>query len=279
MPEGAVFFDVAKAASFAASVYTLKGGVVIKTNKGHSGAGVLIFKKGDLSGAIAKDTGLLLTKLNAEQYWSKFPIVVEDYVELDESISGGSPSIEYRVGPDGQAECLYPCAMRVNADGVFQGVEISAEALPLQVLAAMHAAGRYVAGEYSRNGYRGYFDIDFVLSKDGTCYVGESNVRRTGGTHAYHLGRFLLGDDFLNNSYIIANNCCPLPVCAARGLSFSRLLEVLGPVAYHAGRREGVILTSAHKLSQGQIAYAIIHKDRSRALGLESRMFDLLNGV
>jgi len=166
--------------------------------------------------------------------------------------------------------------MRVSPEGVFQGVEINYQALPEGVTRAMEEAGTFISREYARAGYRGYFDIDFMAAKDGTLYVGESNVRRTGGTHAYYLARHLVGSDFLRSSYVIANNCFPLPVQAGPTPGFEELLELLSPLAFRAETKEGLILTSEHKLSQKQIAFVIIAPTRGRAFDIEHNMLVLL---
>jgi len=276
MPEGYVFSDIQAACAYGAQRYVQKGGLAIKTNRGHAGAGVLIFRPGDLPAEVERARQALLQYLSREKYWQMFPIVVEDYVDLDPSIAGGSPSIEYCVVETGEPCCLYPCAMRVSPEGVFQGVEINYQALPEGVTRAMEEAGTFISREYARAGYRGYFDIDFMAAKDGTLYVGESNVRRTGGTHAYYLARHLVGSDFLRSSYVIANNCFPLPVQAGPTPGFEELLELLSPLAFRAETKEGLILTSEHKLSQKQIAFVIIAPTRGRAFDIEHNMLVLL---
>lgn len=276
MPEGFMASGLEEIAARALELYRDKGGAVIKTNKGHAGAGVIILRAGDLPLDASLARADLMRCLSAEKYWRDFPAVIEDYVDLDASCSGGSPSIEYRIDEQGTAHCLYPCAMRVSREGVFQGVEISAEALPPKVNSEMRRIGDVVAKAYSESGYRGYFDIDFMLARDGRLFLGESNVRRTGGTHAYHLAAYFLGPDFSRDYYVIANNCFALDKSRVAAWSFENLLETLEPIAFRAATKEGVIITSEHKLSQRQLGFVIIGRSRERAYSIEREMLDLL---
>ena len=70
----------------------------------------------------------------------------------------------------------------MTPDGSFRGMEIHNDVISDQIAARLVDTGFYIAEQYRAAGYRGYFDVDFVASRNGQVYVTESNVRRTGGT-------------------------------------------------------------------------------------------------
>ncbi len=125
MPDGLVCFGILDASKIAAHKYIKENGVVVKTNKGHSGAGVLIFRPGDLPLEYRECQEAILKKLKKDRYWDQFPIVIEDYVNINPLVGGGFPNVEFKVQKSGKVEFLYYCGMRVRPDGVFNGVEIN----------------------------------------------------------------------------------------------------------------------------------------------------------
>lgn len=88
MSEGLISSDIDNTAKIAANMYSHNGGIVLKTNKGHSGAGLLIFRPGDIPHDYTTCYQTILKKLKEEAYWSKFPIVIEKYVDPS-TIGGG----------------------------------------------------------------------------------------------------------------------------------------------------------------------------------------------
>jgi hypothetical protein len=92
MAPGVVCQTFKDAVDTAAQIAKTHGGVVVKTNKGHAGMGVVIFDpmwfkvhqtslEADIRRSLSANNG----------YWDKFPISVEKFVLADETIGGGLP--------------------------------------------------------------------------------------------------------------------------------------------------------------------------------------------
>ena len=107
MPDGLIVSGVTDAAQIAAWTYFEQNSVVIKTNKGHSGAGVLIFRPGDLPADYHSCTQIILDTLKKDAYWNLFPIIIEDYVTPATTIAGGFPNVEFKILKSGKVEYLY----------------------------------------------------------------------------------------------------------------------------------------------------------------------------
>lgn len=274
MAEGLICSGISQIAQVAASKYLKENGVVIKTNKGHSGAGVLIYAPDELPKDYVKCYAKIMHALKLDEYWDIFPVVVESYVKPDFSIGGGFPNIECRVLESGKVETLFPCGMRMSDQGVFQGVEIKDDVLPKRVLKKFEQIGHFLGKIYSKLGYRGYFDVDFITGADGKFYLTESNIRRTGGTYAYEATRRLIGNNFLSDCYSASNSGFPLG--KKKIFQFRQIKELLEPVLFDHKTKEGVILTTANKLKQHQLGYIVFGKDKKRVAEIEEKMHELL---
>lgn len=274
MPEGVIATGIVDAAKIAAKKYIKERGVVIKTNKGHSGAGVLLFGEGDLPTEYAVCEDAILEVLKKDAYWNMFPIIIESYISVNSAIGGGFPNVEYRILKNGRVEFLYYCGMRMTGAGVFKGVEIHNEVVSDAVAARMVDTGFFIGEQYRAAGYRGYFDVDFVAAKNGQLYVTESNVRRTGGTYVWATAERLFGKDFMYLTYILSHNIYELP--KQKPYSFREIATTLESVLYNKQTKEGVIIAAANLLSQHRMAYMIFGANKRRAYEIEAEMEELL---
>lgn len=277
MAEGMISYGLVDTSRVAAQMYVKNGGVVLKTNKGHSGAGVLIIPPGKLAKDFVFCQKHILNELKKEKYWEKFPIIVEKYIQPAITIGGGFPNAEYKIHKNGRVEFLFYCSMRVTKEGVFKGIEIHNDVLSDQVSAQVVDTGFYVGERYSEKGYRGYYDIDFVAAKNGELYVTETNVRRTGGTHLYHTATALFGKDFMYLTYCLCNNLYQFTRSDVH--RFSDLLSHLKRISFNHKSKEGLLITSANLLSERKFGYIIFGKTKRRALEIEMEMERLLNST
>lgn len=274
MPPGRISINIENTAKMAAKMYLKEKGIVIKTNKGHSGAGILIFRKGDLPQGYSDCEREILTFFRKENYWNKFPIIVEKYIDPAKTIGGGFPNVEFRIHKNGRIEFLYYCAIRVTKSGVFQGVEIHNSVLSDQVAAQVIDTGFFLGEKLATQGYRGYYDMDFIAAKNGDIYTTESNVRRTGGTHVYYLARHFFGKDFLYETYILSNNLYQIKL--SQPVTAVQLFDRLKILRYERRKREGLVITGTGLLAHNRFGYIIFAPTKSRAEKLENNMMALL---
>lgn len=273
--DGLICMGIDDAARIAANKYVKKGGVVLKTNKGHSGAGVLIFRPGDLPAEYSACEKAICDKLHKDEYWELFPIVIEDFVNVNFAVAGGFPNVEFKIRKSGEIDYLYYCGMRVNKLGIFGGVEINKNIVNDRLETQMIDTGFFIGEKYAAAGYRGYFDVDFIAAKNGKLYVSESNVRRTGGTYAYQMTVELIGDEFMMESYTLSNSNMRLN---PGKYSFSGIRSLLEPILFNKKTKEGLVIASANLLHHDQpgLAYVIFGKTKKRAIEIETKMKELL---
>lgn len=274
MADGMICDGYEQIAQVATYKYLAENSVVIKTNKGHSGAGVLIYAPDELPHQYQECHDQIMATLKKDSYWDLFPVVIESYVKPDFSLGGGFPNVECRVRESGSVEILYDCGMRMSDQGVFQGVEIQEKVLPKKVHTVFTQLGQFIGRIYSKLGYRGYFDIDFIAGTDHKLYITESNVRQTGGTYAYEATRRLMGLHFMDECYSASNSGFPLQT--KRQVTFKELKTLLEPVLFNKKTKEGIVLTTANKLRQHQVGYIVFGKNKNRANRIEEEMKELL---
>lgn len=272
MCDGEIVYGVPEIVTTAIRYYKKYDGVVIKTNKGHAGMGVVIIAQGEMNEneSLEKQIQARLT----EEYWNIFPSVVEEFVDFDASVGGGFPNAECYVDEQGKVTYLYSCGMRVTAQGQFKGVEVGTNVLPETVEVQLRAFGDKLGTLFAQFGYVGYFDIDCIYGKDGNLFLSESNVRKTGGTHVYLMAKELFGDDFANKTYAISNNTYQMT--GNQQFDFKELHEKLSPILFDSGKKEGLFIVAANLLSRGVFGYVIFGENKERANEIEAQMEALL---
>lgn len=274
MADGVIAFGIEDASKIAAIRYVKEQGVVIKTNKGHSGMGVEIFRPGDLPNEFHACQERIYEMFKKDSYWQLFPIVIEKFVHVATSIAGGNPNVEFKISRNGHIDFLYHCGMLVTNDGVFHGIEVGEDIMSERVAAQIKDTGFYIAERYGESGYRGYFDVDFVPSRSGEIYVTESNVRTTGGTFVYKTARALFGEDFMYDTYLFSNNGYDLSHLKRQ--TFPLILDRLSPVLFDPATKEGIVVTSENMLKMQKLAFILFAKTKKRAAEIEVRMAELL---
>ncbi len=275
MGDGLICVNIIDAAKIAAKKYIKEEGVVIKTNKGHSGAGVLILRPGELPDDYKECERAIYDILKKDAYWDKFPIVIESLINVNYAVGGGFPNVEFKISKSGRIDYLYYCGLRVSKNGVFQGVEMNEDVMNDRLMTRIIDMGFFIGEQYASNGYRGYYDVDLVAAKNGDLYVSESNTRRTGGSHVYKTALKLIGKEFLIESYVLSDNSWKFP----KGVTpnFEELLEKLDPVLFDKKTKEGMVIASANLLKQGQLSYIIFGENKKRALEIETKAHRILN--
>lgn len=270
MPNGIICVGRKDAAQIAANYYIKQRGVVIKTNKGSGGSGVLIFREGDLPADYRLCTVKILEQMNDDRYWDIYPIIIEELIKINPAIAGGYPNVEFKIHKNGRIEMLYVCACKVTPKGRFLGVDINEEIINDRIQTRIEDTGYFIAEQYASAGYRGHFDIDMIAARNSHIYVCETNTRHTGGTDIYKISKKLLGKNFMNKAYIISRS--QKNWFKPRSLSLSEIFCLLGNLAYAKNKKEGIIINSSNSVSDGKLLYTIIGQNKKTAYAYEEKL-------
>lgn len=271
LPLGVLSSDQTETIGWAAYFLKKFSGCVLKHNHGLAGAGLKIILNEDIKNSPEE---FLKKILSTFSFFHHGPVIIEQFIPPDMSICGGAPNIELQI-KNGKINPLYVCSMRVTREGVFQGVEFGRKAVPKKVEKNLRSSGQIFGQTLLSYGYSGFFEIDFVQGSDGKTYPLESNLRRTGGTHAYELALRLLGKNALDESYFVTNN--RLLVQQFKNSSYENLKTQVSELFYPInGQKRGLILTIISNLSRGRLGYVVIGKDKKDALEIEQRLLKKL---
>lgn len=119
-------------------------------------------------------------------------------------------------------------------------------------------------------GYRGYINIDGILTPSGDVMLTEFNGRLGGTTHLHWIGETFLGPDYAREHLLVTRNRWKVPSLEQtlarlrdRGLSFDR------------ARGHGVIVTNDQVSQSGGVEYCAVAGDRRGAELLEKALADL----
>lgn len=274
MPEGVICVGLLDAAKIAANRYINEKGVVLKTNKGSGGQGVLIFRDGELPKDYKACERRIYEMLLEDGYWERFPIIIERLIMVNRQSLSAFPNIEFKIHKSGKIDMLYYCIMMVTKEGKYFGLDIHEDVLNDRIAARIVDTGYYIAEQYAEAGYRGHFDIDLIAAKNNHLYVCESNTRNTGGTDIYKLVQHLYGDDFMSDVYVLNRN--DYRFGNSENISLKKMLDVLKPILYDKKKKEGLIIGSSETLEYNKLMYTILGKNKKRAYRMQDELYNLL---
>lgn len=274
IPEGVICFGIQEAAKIAANHYIDNNSVVLKTNKGSGGDGLIIFREGELSGDYKICEKKILERLSVDGYWDNAPIIIEELIKTDFKSSDSFPNIEFKIHDDGKIEMLYHCVMIVTKDGKYSGLDMHKDVLSKKMAAKIIRIGNFIAEQYALLGYRGHFDVDMISDVNKHIYVCESNTRNTGGTDIYKLVRSIYGDNFLSEVYVL--NRDNFKFNKTKKIIFADVIKRLKSILLNHNKKEGVVLSASKSLEFNQLSYTVLGKNKKTAYNLQKEFFRLM---
>lgn len=272
-PKSVICRSKKEAVDVAEWFYKNNNSFVVKANFGEGGWGTLIIKKDD-----RKSWDEVSTKIKGEftndSIWDDGLIIVEEYITAERGISSGCPSSELFLSEKGP-RITYLCDQVVTEAGNFLGVALGKDALDEKVKDKINKASILVGKRFWELGYRGFFDIDFVLSKeDGTPYIIETNMRRTGGTHIFDVARLIFGDKWEEKTFILSQDSFSY---GEKLLSEKVILEKMKNILFPINNeKRGLIISIVNKWKPA-FGFIIVEESSDKALKIYSEMKNLLN--
>lgn len=212
---------------------------VIKHNLGVQGTGMSIYTLKGLDDDKKQFTQFLIATLK-DKMWGEPPLIVEEFIPHDENLLGGSPSVEFFVDQNKRVTGTYPVEQLLENDRkTFKGCYIYPQLNTHPFIQTAFKAGLIYGKELARLGYRGYFDMDLVVGKNGRLYAVETNLRRTGGTHVHETALNLLGKNYLKTHHVLSED---IHFSAQKPVTYDEIYGQLKPFLYDRQTQTGVIL-------------------------------------
>ena len=269
IPEGFICKDKKEAASIAKWFYKNKRPCVIKVNYGESGWGLIIAERKNFSSSLDLEKKLK-KRLNSDLIWNDTLIIVEEFIKPNIKTGRGSPSIEIFVDDSG-FKITYGCGQLLVNQREFIGVIMGKGFLDTDKNSKLHKISSAIGKRYWELGYRGFFDIDFVVSSQGKPYTIETNMRRTGGTHVFDIAKTIFGQKWKEayfisqDSFKYGNKILPDDVL------LDKMSRILYPIK---NEKRGVILTIIDRWAS-TFGFVIVAATSEEAKSIYSKLLNL----
>ncbi|MFB0631210.1 GNAT family N-acetyltransferase [Streptomyces sp. AB3(2024)] len=153
-------------------------GTVLKSEHGVGGSGTRV-----VTPALVRAVGGARAALRG---LPRGPLLVEEYVEGPEGPARGPRDLTYDgfVDGEGRPHEVGTAVMEV-CDGAYRGATVGPAVVPAALEEPLRAFGAAVGRELAASGYRGWFDVDFVVDAAGRPAPTEANLRLTGPSVAF----------------------------------------------------------------------------------------------
>ena len=270
IPEGFICEDKKEALDVAKWFYKNKRSCVLKVNYGESGWGFIIAERSNFNSILDLEKKLK-KRLSSDLIWNNTLIVVEEFIIPNVKIGGGSPSFEVFVSDSG-FKITYGCGQLLVDQKEFVGVAMGKDFFDANINSKLRKISSVIGKEYWKLGYRGFFDIDFVISSQGKPYVIETNTRRTGGTHVFDIAKMIFGQKWEEKAYFISQDSFKY---GNKILPDNILLDKMSHILYPIkSKKKGVIVTIADRWAP-TFGFVIIASTSEEAKSIYSKLFNL----
>ena len=242
----------------------------LKANFGESGWGTVFIRKEYFKNK--KEIAKYINKeFKIDSIWHNELILVEEYIIPSKKLSSGSPSSELFLSDKG-VKITYLCNQFLGDKGNFLGVALGENLLDDKTKNKIRKISLQVGNKFWELGYRGFFDIDFILSNNNNLYIIETNMRRTGGTHAYDIAKTLFGKNWEKNCFIISQDNFYYGKKKLNGKQIiDKMKEIMYPIK---GEKEGVIISIINKWKP-TFGFIIISKSNKEAVDIYNRILSI----
>lgn len=181
------------------------------------------------------------------------------------------PSAEAYITPSG-TKVTYTCGQNISDQGEFLGIAIGSKILPSGLDKKIKSTIETIGQSFFKLGYRGFFDVDFVLSKNGIPYAIESNTKRTGGTHTYDLKQWLAKSRDMGELYMLSHDSF---IYGTNVLPPAEILKKSERLFYPtSGKSTGMIISSI-SANDPVLGYVVIEYDKKHVERLRKDFISL----
>lgn len=249
-----------------------KTSCVVKVPSGEGGWGIIIVDCNEYFTKIERER-IIRSKMNEDSIWDNGPYLVEEFIQSNSKNNLNSPSIEFFIDNQG-ATATYACNQIVDKAGRFIGVTLGKDCIEVKTKRVLHRVGKVIASRYYELGYRGFFDIDFIMSSEGKAYPIETNIRRTGGTHVFDLTQKIFGRNWINKAAVLSSDTFRY---GDRVLPVEKILEKVSSISFPIdGEKKGVVITIS-SIDQPVFGFIIFATNLSEVMRIYNKLTCIWN--
>jgi hypothetical protein len=274
-PSGYVCHSPSEAVSVA-EILSLEQGepVILKSDIGSGGKGVKLYspRQGQKSTYISASD--LLSSINNDELWQNVHILVESAIGGGVDLS--TPSFDGFIRFDGGISTMGIENMLTNEHQCV-GVEMGPNVIPLHVYERIERIGTAIGEHIAHLGFRGWYDVDFLLPISGSeLYASEINARRGGATSPIEISQRLFGPMWNETAYMKSFERLWLN----RKLNgYDELKFIIDAINNQLDLQSAGIIplySNSVILQKPYIGYVIYGKSRDEAIAIESELYGRL---
>lgn len=244
IPEGFICTSLNESIKIAQWFYRRNKSCILKSDFGESGWGLLFVKKEKFI-SCSDIRKYIVEKIENDTIWDNSIVIVEEFIEPNKNEEYFSPSVEILVN-DNQFQITYSCSQLLGKDGDFQGIILGKNSISENIKSQLYNISNAIGQRYFELGYKGYFDIDFIISSNMNLYAIETNTRRTGGTHVFDLAKYLFGSNWENDYHFLSQDSFVYgDKIQSINEIYSEISRVLFPIK---NEQKGVIITKTNNM-------------------------------
>ncbi len=206
---GFVFPDVALALESLFEFSRHGRGAVIKAAHGTAGFSLIRVSPDEFAADPEKVRRMASARMRFDSTWNNGPVVVEEWVRPTPPGSEEALTADFLVEEDGTVRVVGYGRMLLRRGQHYAGIVTGRGVVDEAVRSSILAIGRELGEAVAAWGYRGLFDVDFVLNADRRPIVTEMNARRASPSHVFEIARRLRGEDWSSNCCVRANDHVP----------------------------------------------------------------------
>lgn len=174
--------------------------LVLKSNRGAGGRGIRIVMSPSTLGLISHTPDSIKHDMRDDQYWKDVPVIVEAAIGGATDLS--VPTFNGSIDSQGNIMGMPVGNSLVEAHQYYCGVELGRGVLPPDLYSHLEQIGVAVGQHLMTLGYRGWYDVDFLISSfNDVIYGSEINARLTGPAFAIDVMSRLFGSNWPERYY------------------------------------------------------------------------------
>ena len=196
LPEGFICSNKELATEAVSYFYSQRKEFVLKANRGTGGFSMLCYREPKLRRGLPWLQKDIARRMFFDHYWVNQPVILEEYIPGPDAGTPLASTVDFLITQSGEVIFIDAGTMVMRNLHMYAGVQCGLDSVEPFIRDYMVRIGKSVGNAMSALGYRGWFDIDFVVDNQKRTYLTEINARRSCPIHAFEIGRQLLGKDW-----------------------------------------------------------------------------------
>jgi hypothetical protein len=267
LPEGFICGSKKVAVGAIAHFWSRHKGFVLKANYGTAGFSVLCYPASQLTRGLETLRKDAVHRMSFDHFWDNPPVIIEEHIAGPGESTPDSLTIDFIIDESGIVNLIGTGKMLMRRKWLYSGIQSGLGVMEPEIEEKIIRVGRQVGCAMANMGYRGWFDIDFVVSADDDIFLTEINARRASPAHVFNIASHIFGEDWFTKCSCYANDHLRLQgSCYPRYYTIRKTLSDFNlENSRHAVRAIPTIISSSISRKTPYLGYVVIAENSSGA--------------